>query len=150
MTPEQAQRRVARNFDRRSHAWFKWNPGPRIESTEMAYEQKNNSGNLFRNDRREKDSQPHAKGKALIDGVWYWLSAWTNEPRGGGDKFQSISFERMTDEQAAKYSDRGGDATSRALNNPPRQMEGSRGPSHRTPQSPFGDEQHFEDDSIPF
>jgi hypothetical protein len=45
------------------------------QETAMAYEQKDNSGSLFRNDKRETDSQPHAKGSALIEGVEFWVSA---------------------------------------------------------------------------
>jgi hypothetical protein len=59
----------------------------------MAYEQKDMSGSLFRNDRREKDTHPHAKGSALIGGVEYWVSAWTKEARDGS-KYQSLSFVR--------------------------------------------------------
>jgi hypothetical protein len=58
----------------------------------MAYEQKDMSGTLFKNDRREKDSHPHATGTALIDGVEYWVSAWTKD--GAKGKFQSLSFKR--------------------------------------------------------
>ena len=58
----------------------------------MAYEQKENTGSLFKNDKREKDTHPHAKGTALIDGVEYWISAWTKEGKNG--KFQSLSFKR--------------------------------------------------------
>ena len=64
----------------------------------MAYEQKEMSGTLFKNDRREKDSHPHAKGSALIDGVEYWVSAWTKE--GSKGKFQSLSFQRKEQRQA--------------------------------------------------
>lgn len=56
----------------------------------MAYEQKDNTGSLFKNDKREKDSQPHAKGTALIDGVEYWVAAWTKE--GDKGRWQSLSF----------------------------------------------------------
>lgn len=56
----------------------------------MAYEQKDNSGTLFKNDRREKDSHPHATGTALIGGVEYWVSAWTKD--GAKGRFQSLSF----------------------------------------------------------
>lgn len=61
----------------------------------MAYETKPNTGALFKNDRREKDSHPNAKGSALIDGVEYWISSWTNEDRNG-NKYQSLKFERKT------------------------------------------------------
>lgn len=56
------------------------------------YEQKDFSGSLFKNEKREKDSQPHATGSALIDGVDYWVSAWTKEgPKG---RYQSLAFKR--------------------------------------------------------
>lgn len=58
----------------------------------MAYEQRDNSGTLFRNDKREKDTHPHAKGSALIDGVEYWVSAWTKEGKDG--RYQSLAFKR--------------------------------------------------------
>lgn len=64
----------------------------------MAYEQRDNSGTLFKNDKREKDSHPHATGKAMIGGVMYYVSAWTKE--GSKGKFQSLSF-KPVDEQAA-------------------------------------------------
>lgn len=58
----------------------------------MAYEMKPNTGSLFKNDKREKDTQPHAKGQALIEGVEYWVSAWTNDgPKG---KYQQLKYER--------------------------------------------------------
>lgn len=66
----------------------------------MAYEQKDNTGSLFKNDRREKDSHPHATGSATIDGVEYWVSAWTKEGQKG--RWQSLSFQRK--EQAASES----------------------------------------------
>jgi len=56
------------------------------------YQPRDNSGVLFKNDRREQESHPHAKGTALIDGVEYWVSAWTKEGKNG--KFQSLSFQK--------------------------------------------------------
>ena len=48
-----------------------------------------NRGSLFRNDRREKDSQPEYTGSINIEGVEYWLSGWVKE--GKGKKFFSLS-----------------------------------------------------------
>lgn len=59
----------------------------------MAYEQKDNSGSLFKNDKREKDTHAHARGSAVIDGVDYWVDAWTNTT-AKGDKYQSLKFKR--------------------------------------------------------
>ena len=49
----------------------------------MAYEPKDMSGSLFRNDRKESDSHPDYKGSALINGVDHWLDAWINKDRNG-------------------------------------------------------------------
>lgn len=59
----------------------------------MTYKPKDNSGSLWKNDRREKDTHPNAKGSAVIDGVEYWVSAWTRET-DDGQKYQSLSFKR--------------------------------------------------------
>jgi hypothetical protein len=58
----------------------------------MAYEQRELSGSLFKNDKREKDTHPNARGSCLIDGVEYWIDAWTKEGQKG--KWQSLSFKR--------------------------------------------------------
>lgn len=57
----------------------------------MAYEKKPESGALFKNDRKEKDSHPDYKGDALIDGKLWWVSAWINESKSG-TKYMSMSF----------------------------------------------------------
>lgn len=69
----------------------------------MAFEQKDNSGALFKNDRREKDTHPHATGTAMIDGVEYWISAWTKDGQKG--RFQSLSFKRKDARQASNRDD---------------------------------------------
>lgn len=68
----------------------------------MAYEQKPNTGALFRNDKREKDTHAHARGDALIDGVAYYVDAWTNTDRNG-NKYQSLKFKRK--EQVQRVAD---------------------------------------------
>ena len=41
----------------------------------MAFEQKPNTGSLFKNDRKESDTHPDYKGSALIDGLGdCWLA----------------------------------------------------------------------------
>lgn len=62
----------------------------------MAYEQKDNSGSLFKNDRREKDTHANARGSAMIGGVEYWVDAWTNEDRNG-NKYQALKFKPKED-----------------------------------------------------
>lgn len=59
----------------------------------MAYEMKEGTGSLWKNDRREKDTQAHARGSALIDGVEWWVDAWTNATTAG-ERYQSLKFRR--------------------------------------------------------
>lgn len=65
----------------------------------MTYQQRDNTGTIFKNDRREKDTQPNARGTALIDGVEYEISAWTKQGQKG--PFQSLSFKRKEQQQPA-------------------------------------------------
>jgi hypothetical protein len=58
----------------------------------MAFEQRDNSGSLFRNDKATSDRHPTHKGKAKIGGVEYWISAWIKDGKDGS-RFFSLSFE---------------------------------------------------------
>lgn len=57
-----------------------------------SYQQKDNSGALFANAKREKESHPNATGTAMIGGVEYWVSAWTNTSEKGV-VYQGLKFE---------------------------------------------------------
>lgn len=57
----------------------------------MAYEMKDFSGSLFKNERKEKETHPNATGTALINGVEYWVSAWTKKDKNGNN-WQSLAF----------------------------------------------------------
>ena len=57
----------------------------------MAFVQRENTGALFKNDKREKENDANAKGSALIGGVEYWVAAWTKKDKNG-NPWQSISF----------------------------------------------------------
>jgi hypothetical protein len=66
----------------------------------MAYEQKDNSGALFKNDRKEQESHPDRRGDALIGGVAYWVSGWLKEGKNG--QFLSLSFKPKDGKPAEK------------------------------------------------
>lgn len=64
----------------------------------MAEYSNENSGALFRNDRKEKDSHPDHKGTLNVDGVEYWLSAWVKTSKKG-QKFFSLSVKPKEERQ---------------------------------------------------
>ena len=65
----------------------------------MAYEIKPNSGSLFKNDRKEKETHPDYKGSCMVGGVEMWMSAWL-KTSGNGTKFMSFSFQPKEQQQA--------------------------------------------------
>jgi hypothetical protein len=65
----------------------------------MAYEQRELTGSLFKNDRKEKDTHADYRGSALIDGDEYWIDAWLNES-SSGVKYMSLKFKVKDDRQA--------------------------------------------------
>ena len=52
-------------------------------------EQRDNSGVLFKNDKKETGNQPDYKGNITVDGQSYWLSAWNKEGKSG--KFMGLA-----------------------------------------------------------
>lgn len=58
----------------------------------MAFEQRDNSGSLFKNDKKDGDKHPDRKGSAMIGGVHYWVSGWVKQDRNG-NPWMSLSFQ---------------------------------------------------------
>lgn len=63
-------------------------------------EQRDNSGTLGKNLRKEKDSHPSHSGQCVIDGKSYWISAWVKDRREGS-KFFSLAFKPKDEQRAA-------------------------------------------------
>ena len=66
----------------------------------MAYEQRDNSGSLFKNDKKESENHPDYNGSAMVNGTEMWMSAWL-KTSSNGKKFMSFSF-KQKDQQASK------------------------------------------------
>lgn len=64
----------------------------------MAYEQKDNSGSLFKNDRKQQPAQPDYTGKGIVNGKDVYISAWVKKAKSGMSFF-SISFRNIEAEQ---------------------------------------------------
>lgn len=60
----------------------------------MAYEQRNNSGSLFKNDRKNNERQPDYTGNAIINGKNMRVSAWIKKSQNG-TAFMSLAFEEV-------------------------------------------------------
>lgn len=61
-----------------------------------------NSGTLFKNDRKEQPNHADYKGSAMIDGVEYWMNAWIKEGKESGKKFMSFSFQPKTKQSGGR------------------------------------------------
>ena len=53
-------------------------------------EKRDNTGVLFKNDRKESEKHPDYKGSLIVGGQDYWLSAWIKEGKGG--KFMGLAL----------------------------------------------------------
>jgi hypothetical protein len=57
----------------------------------MAFEQKDNSGAIFVNDHKEKDTHPDRTGSARIGGTDYWVHGWLRKTKDG-KPYLSLAF----------------------------------------------------------
>lgn len=64
----------------------------------MSYEQRELSGSSFKNDKKEKPTQPDYNGSARIGGVEYWISTWVKD--SNGKKYFSHAFKQKQQQQA--------------------------------------------------
>jgi hypothetical protein len=58
----------------------------------MAFEQRDNSGSLFRNERKETEKQPDYTGSGMYGGEEIRISAWLKTSQSG-KKFLSLSIQ---------------------------------------------------------
>ena len=61
----------------------------------MAYEQRDNSGSLFKNDKKTEPNHSDYNGSIMVGGVEYWLNGWVKETKDGR-KYFSLSTKPKT------------------------------------------------------
>jgi len=61
------------------------------------FQQRDNSGAMFTNQRKTKDSHPDFNGSVMVDGKEYWLSGWKKQSKAGR-AFVSLALTLKNDE----------------------------------------------------
>ncbi len=59
-----------------------------------------NSGALFKNARKAKDTHPDYTGELNVEGTEYWLSAWLKKSKKG-ESYMSLSVKPKTEKAKA-------------------------------------------------
>ena len=101
----------------------------------MAFEQRDFSGQMFINDKKTQPNHPDRKGRAMINGVMYWVSGWIKKGNNGNPDWMSLSFTPMEEHGQEDQTRR----------EPPRQQQR---PPARPPQRSLP--QNDEDPNIPW
>jgi hypothetical protein len=65
----------------------------------MSGTNRDNSGTISKNTRKEKDTHPDIKGSAAIGGVAYWVSGWQKSNDNG--TYYSLAFQPKDEQKPA-------------------------------------------------
>ena len=62
-----------------------------------------NSGALFANKKKSKDSDPLYRGSVDVEGIEYWVSSWVNISKAG-EKYMSLKLTKKEDAKSQQTS----------------------------------------------
>ena len=62
-----------------------------------------NTGVIMANNQRTKETHPNCRGRSNVGGVWYWVSGWNKMSAGSNQRFVSLSYTPMSQEEVEKY-----------------------------------------------
>jgi hypothetical protein len=66
----------------------------------MAFEVKDMSGSIFRNEEKTKETDRDYSGNGMIDGREIWISGWVNEAKNG-KKYLKLTFKLKEEQKPA-------------------------------------------------
>lgn len=69
----------------------------------MSYEQADNTGFLFINEDKTKQTSPTYKGTIVIDGLRYSVAAWYKTSKKSGKKFLSLKVNPVANSTTAYF-----------------------------------------------
>jgi len=64
----------------------------------MSYQHKDGFGSLFRNRKKEKDTQPDMRGDCMIEGREMEIAGWTKKDKNG-QKYLSLKIQDKREQQ---------------------------------------------------
>ena len=70
----------------------------------------NQKGVLFKNDKKQKETDPMYKGSIQVNGQDFWLSAWVNKIKNGEKAGQSYMSLSVTPKDQQNYQSNNGQA----------------------------------------
>lgn len=70
----------------------------------MAYETKPETGSLFRNEKKEKETHADYRGECMVDGRAYYMNAWLNTSKNG-TKYMSLKFKPKESQQVPDFAE---------------------------------------------
>lgn len=111
---------------------------------------KDNSGALFKNDRKQSDSHPDYTGKCMINGIEYYMNAWINQSKSGVN-YMSFSFKEIVNrsDESRKAINQGQSMNNYSNPTPQESYSNNTGPMFSGGVSQDNLVDNFEDD-IPF